>query len=84
MRNNKRRVILPKLRKISDRIETVQIDAQKAERDPNHTRRFEPSHQTGCDHIEIIIKKQIFPEILNTRQERVFFVHKFTKDNSFI
>jgi len=63
-----RRVILPKMRKISDRIEAVQLDKREADRNHGHQRKYEPSDHTGCGHIETLIKKQIFPEVLNARQ----------------
>jgi len=63
-----RRTILPKLRKISEKIEAVQEDTRKSSTDPQHVRKFDVAHETGCTSIERELKKTIFPEILKARQ----------------
>lgn len=46
----------------------LQEDTRKSSTDPQHVRKFDVSHETGCSSIERELKKTIFPEILKARQ----------------
>ena len=51
--------------------EIFQEDTRKSSTDPQHVRKFDVAHETGCSSIERELKKTIFPEILKARQDRL-------------
>ena len=70
------RIILPKLRKVSNRLYAIQQDKKILDKEQQ---RFQPTEHDGADHIEDTIRKKIFPEVKNIRQPPDIF-EQYTND----